>query len=136
MNACRSVCGPAGLMIPARRARRRTIRAAPVPVRPLPIGGKEDRPVDPLTDGQVDRPRRAGRQPDGDDLAALARDNKSPVPAPGAQVLDIGAGGFTDPQPAAVGEGQWLHARPGPPFGALPELMQRDRMLVPWGTPR
>jgi hypothetical protein len=29
MNACRSVCGPTGLVIPARPATRRTIRAAP-----------------------------------------------------------------------------------------------------------
>src|SRR6516162_388667 len=29
MNACRSVCGPTGLLIPARAAARRTIRAAP-----------------------------------------------------------------------------------------------------------
>jgi hypothetical protein len=29
MNACRSVCGPTGLAIPARTATRRTIRAAP-----------------------------------------------------------------------------------------------------------
>jgi hypothetical protein len=29
MKACRNVCGPAGLLIPARRAARRMIRAAP-----------------------------------------------------------------------------------------------------------
>jgi hypothetical protein len=32
-----------------------------VPVQPLPLGGKEDRPVYPLTHGQVDRPRRPQR---------------------------------------------------------------------------
>jgi hypothetical protein len=52
-----------------------------VPVEPLPVGAEEDRPVHPLTDGQVDRPRRPRRQRDGDHLAALADDNQSPVPA-------------------------------------------------------
>jgi hypothetical protein len=40
MNACRGVCGPAGLVIRARRAARRTIRAAPCRSsrRPSPAG--------------------------------------------------------------------------------------------------
>ena len=52
-----------------------------VPVQPLPIGAAEDRPVHALTDGQADRPRRAWRERDGDDLAAVARHNHSAVPA-------------------------------------------------------
>jgi len=70
-----------------------------VPVQPLPVGSKKDRPVHALAHGQVDRPRGAGRERDCDDLAALTRDDKSPVPALDAQVLDAGAGGFGDPQP-------------------------------------
>jgi hypothetical protein len=70
-----------------------------VPVQPLPVVGEEDWPVRPLADSQVDRPHGTGCERDGDDLAALAGDNKRPVLALDAQVLDAGAGGFRDPQP-------------------------------------
>ncbi len=46
---------------------------AAVPVQPQSVGADEDRPFRALSDGQVDRPRRAGREWDGDDLAALTR---------------------------------------------------------------
>ena len=38
MNACRSVCGPTGLSIPARRATRWTTRAAPCRSSRCPLG--------------------------------------------------------------------------------------------------
>jgi hypothetical protein len=44
-----------------------------VAVQPPPIRNQEDRPVAAFADGQVDRPRGARRQRDGDDLAALKR---------------------------------------------------------------
>jgi hypothetical protein len=52
-----------------------------VPVQPLSVAGKEDRPLGPFADRQVDGPCGAGRERDGDDLAALAGDDKGPVPA-------------------------------------------------------
>jgi hypothetical protein len=73
-----------------------------VPVQPLPIGTEEDRPFQALADGQVDRPRGAGCQRNGDDLAALARDNKSPMPALDAQVLDAGACGSETRSPLSA----------------------------------
>src|SRR6516225_3662526 len=99
MNACRKVCGPTGLVIPARLATRRTTRAAPCRSSRSPTA-------------RVDRPRGTGRQRNSDNLAALARDDKSPMPALDAQVLDVGAGGFGDPQPV--------------------ECQQRDQCVLAW----
>ena len=99
MNACRSVCGPTGLVIPPRIATRRTTPRGAVPVQPLPVRAEEDRPIHAFADGQVDRPGCAGCERDGDDLAALAGDDKRPVPALDAQVLDVRASCFGDPQP-------------------------------------
>jgi len=70
-----------------------------VAVQPPAVGGQEDRPVAALADGQVDRPGGARREWDGNDLAALAGDHQSPVATLGAQGLDVGTGGFGDPQP-------------------------------------
>src|SRR5260370_41432054 len=70
-----------------------------VPVQPAPVSGEEDRAFGAFAGGQVDRPGGAGRERDGDDLAALAGDRQGPVPALQAQVLDISAGGLRDPQP-------------------------------------
>jgi len=75
----------------------------PVPVQPTAIGGQEQRPVATLADGQVDRPRRARRERDGDHLATLAGDHQHPVAAFDAEGLDVDSGGFRDPQPV---EGQ------------------------------
>jgi hypothetical protein len=69
-----------------------------VPVQSLAIGGQEDRPFAALTDGQVDRPRSPRRERDGDDLAAFAGDDQRPVAALDAERLDVGTGGFGDPQ--------------------------------------
>jgi DNA repair photolyase len=40
-----------------------------VPVHPLPVRAQEDRPVEALADGQIDRASGAGRERDGHDLA-------------------------------------------------------------------
>src|SRR5215469_14088732 len=77
MNACRSVCGPTRLTIPARRAAADDPRCA-VPVQPAAVCGQEDWPVCALADGQVDGPRGTRRERDRDDLAALARDHYDP----------------------------------------------------------
>jgi hypothetical protein len=52
-----------------------------VPVQPPPVRREEDRSLASLADSQIDRPRGAWRQRDGDDLAALAGDDQGPVPA-------------------------------------------------------
>ena len=52
-----------------------------VPVEPPPVRREEDRSLASLADGQVDRPRGALRQRDGDDLAALAGDDQGAVTA-------------------------------------------------------
>jgi hypothetical protein len=44
-----------------------------VPVQPPTVRSPEHRPVRTLANGQVDRPGRARRERDGDDLAALIR---------------------------------------------------------------
>jgi hypothetical protein len=65
-----------------------------VPVQPPPVRSQEHRTIGALAEGQVDRPRRARRQRDGDDLASLAGNGQRPVPALQVQVIDIGAGGL------------------------------------------
>ena len=92
MNACRSVCGVTGLVIPVRRAARRTIRPAPCRSSRRPSSGQEHGTVGALADGQVDRPGGARCQRNGNDLAALAGDGHRPVTALQAQVPDIRAG--------------------------------------------
>src|SRR5260370_12758149 len=72
-----------------------------VPVQPAAIGSQEDGSFAAFADGQVDRPRRARCERDGDDLAALAGDHQGPVPALDAEGLDVRAGGFGDAQPLA-----------------------------------
>ena len=89
-----------------------------VPVQPPPVRGQEDRPAGALAGGQVNRPGRARRQRDGDDLAALAGDGQRPVPALQAQVLDVRAGGLRDPKPVQRQQGdQGVLARSPEPGG-------------------
>ena len=57
-----------------------------VPVQPAAIRSQEDRPFAAFTDGQIDRPRRARCQRDGDDLAAFSGDGQRPVAAFGAEL--------------------------------------------------
>jgi hypothetical protein len=70
-----------------------------VPVQPPATGSEEDGSLAALADRQVNRPRCARRERNGDDLAALAGDHQGPVAALDAEVRDAGAGGFGDPQP-------------------------------------
>jgi hypothetical protein len=104
MNACRRVCGPTGLV-----TRRGWLPAddpgGAVPVQPLFVRAGEDRSFHALSNGQVDRPRGAWRERDGDNLAALAGDNQGSVPAFDAQFLDAGAGGFGHPEPVERQQG-------------------------------
>jgi hypothetical protein len=51
-----------------------------VTVDPCTVGADEDRAVAAFTDCQVDGPGGAGRQGDGDDLAAFAQDRERAVP--------------------------------------------------------
>ncbi len=74
-----------------------------VTVQPLAVTAEEERSFAAFPDGQVDRSGGAGREPDGDLLAALADDAEGPVPALKAECLDISAGGLGDAQPV---EGQ------------------------------
>jgi hypothetical protein len=70
-----------------------------VAVDPTVVGSDEDRSLAAFTDREINGPRRAGRQRDGHDLATLAQDRERAVAALQAEVLDIGADGFGDPQP-------------------------------------
>jgi hypothetical protein len=76
-----------------------------VPVQPPPVTGDEDRPVGSFADGQVDRAGRTRRERDSDHLAALAGDDQCAVAAIETEVLDVGAGGFGDPQPVQCEQG-------------------------------
>jgi hypothetical protein len=73
--------------------------AGTVPVQAPAIGGKEDRPFGTLADGQIDRPRGARCQRDGDDLAAFAGHHQGAVPALDTQSLDDRASGLRNPKP-------------------------------------
>jgi len=70
-----------------------------MPVQAAPVSGEEDGAVAAFAGGQVDCPGGAGRERDGDNLAALAGDRQRPVATFQAQVLDVGTGGLGDPQP-------------------------------------
>jgi len=95
MNACRSACGPTGLVIPARRARDPAGNpGGAVPVQPLSVWGEEYWPFHAFSDGQVDRSRGAWRERDGDHLAALTGDHQGPVSALDAEGFNVGASGF------------------------------------------
>ena len=49
----------------------------------------EDRPLGPLTDGEIDGPRGSGRERNGDDLPALSQNGERSVSALEAQSLDV-----------------------------------------------
>src|SRR6266702_5291142 len=65
-----------------------------MPVQPAAIRREEDRSFSAFPDGQVDRPGGARGERDGDNLAALARDDQGPVAALDTEGLDVGAGGL------------------------------------------
>jgi hypothetical protein len=73
MNACRRVRGLILLSGPAQRATQRDDPPGAVPVHPLPVRAAEDRPVEAFTDREIDRPRGARGERDGDQLAALTQ---------------------------------------------------------------
>jgi hypothetical protein len=77
--------------MPACRAPRSTIRAAP-------IRSEEDRAVEAVDDDQVDRPGRSRGHGDGDDLAAFAEHRQGAVAAFDAEGADVRTEGFGDPQ--------------------------------------
>ena len=94
----RIVCGPTFLTIPAFRAMRRTIRAAPWRSSRRQSGARKMGPAIRLpTARSIARAVRCQRY--CDDLAALAGDHQRPVPALDGQGVDIGANGFGYPQP-------------------------------------
>jgi hypothetical protein len=76
-----------------------------VAVQRLAVPSEEDRAFYPLGDGQVDRSRRARRERDSDDLAALAHDSERAMAALHAERLDVGAQSFGDPQAVDGEEG-------------------------------
>ncbi len=69
-----------------------------VAVEALAVRPDEDRPLGPLTNGQVDRAGRAWRERDGDDLAALAEHREGAMAAFDAERFDVGAERFGDTQ--------------------------------------
>ena len=99
MNACRSVWGPTRLVIPARRAMRRTIRRGGVAIEPIAVGAAKIGSFTAFTDGEIDGAGGAGRQRDRHDLAALAQDRQGAMPAFEPESFDVGAGRFGDPKP-------------------------------------
>src|SRR5207245_6964706 len=90
--------GPILLAIPARRARRRRMRAAPSRRRRAPWASRKMGPSNQLAGGQIDRPGRAGRQRDGDRLVALAVNAQSAVTPLQAKSVDVSAQGLGDAQ--------------------------------------
>jgi hypothetical protein len=65
-----------------------------MPVQPPAIGRQEDGSLHALADRQVDCPRGARRERDGNYLSALAGDHQRAVPPLDAQGLDVGVRGF------------------------------------------
>jgi hypothetical protein len=96
MNACRSVCGPIGLSIPAASYTAHDPGRA-MAVHALTVRSKEDRTVEAFADGEIDRSGGARCERDRNDLAAFAQDGEGAVPAFEAESVDIGAERFGDP---------------------------------------
>jgi len=69
-----------------------------MPVHPRAVAVEQDRPAVTVIRGAVDGPSDRWRQRDRDDLAAFAADPQYPVAVFFAEVGDIRAGGFEDPQ--------------------------------------
>ena len=68
-------------------------------IEPGAVAAEEDRSLAAFADGEVDRPGGAGRQRDGDDLAALADDRQGAMTAFEPESFDVGPDRFGDPQP-------------------------------------
>jgi predicted Abi (CAAX) family protease len=69
------------------------------PVESVAVTAPQDRSLVALTDGQVDRPSRAGDERDRGRLVALAHDPQRAVATLDAEVLDVGGTGLADTQP-------------------------------------
>lgn len=69
-----------------------------MPVHPLSVWPAKDRSLESFADGQVDRPCGAGREWDGDDLAAHAKDGEGAVATVDAKRVDVGAKCLGDPE--------------------------------------
>ena len=107
--------------------------AGGVTVEPAAVGAEEDRSFAAFADGEVDGPGGAGRERDGDDLAALAQDGQGAVAALEAEAFDVGAGRFGDPQPVegeqadrARGRGR----RPSPAATSIAPTSLRSRPVA------
>ena len=70
------------------------------PVQALPVAAQQDRPLDTLTDGEVDGARGAQRGRDRCGLVVFADDPRGPVSVFEGKALDVGRTGF--------GDAQWL----------------------------
>jgi len=70
-----------------------------VPVRPCTEGVTQKRASIAVAGCSVDRPGHCRRERNEDDLASLASDPQNPVAVFLAEVADVGAAGFEDPQP-------------------------------------
>ena len=98
MKAWRRVCGPIGLLTPALRATRRTIRPAVwrskrLPSGPMKMGPDRRSPMARSTARAV-----RGARGHGYDLATLAQDGERAVAPLEPEGLDVGADSFRDPQ--------------------------------------
>jgi hypothetical protein len=82
----------------ASRRRRRVAAGGGVPVHPGVAAVAQDRSAGAVGEGAVDGPAGRGRQRDQHDLAAFAAHAQDPVAVFLAEVGDVGAGGFEDPQ--------------------------------------
>ena len=69
-----------------------------MPVHPGAAAVEQDRSGGPVADGAVDGAADRGRQRDEDGLVALADDAQDAVAVFFAEVVDVRAGGFEDPQ--------------------------------------
>ncbi len=98
MNAWRSVCGPISLAMPARRATRRTMRAAPCRSRRLPSLVVKIGPAQRSPTGQVDGAGGAWREGDSHGLAALAQHRQSPMAPFDAEGFDVDPDRLGDPK--------------------------------------
>jgi hypothetical protein len=94
-----------GIRIPALAARCLSRRVAACRSIRAPKGVAQDRTIDAAVDRTVHGPGNRGRERDEDDLAALAADAKDAVAVFLAEVADVGAAGFEDPQPEQAEHG-------------------------------
>ena len=76
-----------------------------VPVHPGAAAGEQDRARGAVADGAVDGAADGWWQRDQDDLVAFAVDPQDAVAVFLAEVVDVGAAGFEDPQPEQAEHG-------------------------------